>query len=52
MRRTRAAVKPALESEHAALVIEGAQEFLDALASVWDLLDASLLESGYVKKAA
>ncbi|KGC51206.1 hypothetical protein [Burkholderia pseudomallei] len=48
----RAAVKPALESEHAALVIEGAQEFLDALASVWDLLDASLLESGYVKKAA
>lgn len=46
-RNARAAVAPALEGEHAAVVVEGAEDFLDSLASMWDLLDSSLLQSGY-----
>lgn len=46
-RNARAAVEQALESEYATLVIAGAEDFLDSLASMWDLLDSSLLQSGY-----
>lgn len=46
-RNAREAVAVALDGPHAALVVEGAQDFLDALASMWDLLDASLLQSGH-----
>lgn len=43
----RAAVAAALDTPYAAIVVNGAEDFLDSLASVWDLLDSSLLQSGY-----
>jgi hypothetical protein len=46
------AVAPALASDCAELVVEGADEFLDSLANLWDLLDSSLLQSGYSRIAA
>jgi hypothetical protein len=45
-KNARAAVEKALDSEYSTEVIEGAEEFLDSLASMWDLLDSSLLQSG------
>ena len=33
--------------ETAPLLWEGADDFLNALAALWDVLDASLLQSGY-----
>lgn len=38
-------------TESAKLVIEGADDFLNSLASLWDVLDASLLQSGYQQAA-
>jgi hypothetical protein len=40
------------DGEVKALVVEGVDEFLGSLASLWDLLDASLLQSGYAEKTA
>lgn len=41
------AVSSVLNEETAPLIVEGADEFLDSLAGVWDLLDSALLHSGY-----
>jgi hypothetical protein len=41
------AVGSVLNAETAPAIVEGADEFLNSLASLWDLLDASLLQSGY-----
>lgn len=41
------AVAAVLDAETGALIEEGARDFLDALANLWDVLDASLLHSGY-----
>jgi hypothetical protein len=38
-----------LDEESRTLIHEGIDGFLDSLASLWDLLDSSLLSSGYVK---
>jgi hypothetical protein len=42
----RTAVELALKTEYAHLVIEGADDFLDSLTGLWDVLDAALLQSG------
>jgi hypothetical protein len=42
-----AVVASVMTVENEALFREGADEFLDSLASLWDLLDASLLQSGH-----
>jgi len=42
------AIKPA----NMGLVKQGADDFLDSVAALWDLLDAALLESGVATKAA
>ena len=41
-----AAVASVLDARSWPLIAEGADDFLDSLASLWDLLDASLLASG------
>lgn len=41
------AVGSVLNEETAPLLWEGADDFLNALAALWDVLDASLLQSGY-----
>ena len=43
-----AAVESVLDAETAPLLLAGADEFLRALASLWDVLDASLLQSGFI----
>lgn len=47
-----AAVGGLLSNESEKLIIEGADDFLNSLTSLWDILDASLLQSGYIKMAA
>lgn len=47
-----AAVGSVLTEKSAALIMEGANEFLESLANLWDVLDASLLQSGYRRMAA
>lgn len=42
-----AVVASVMTAENEALFKEGADEFLDSLASLWDLLDSSLLQSGF-----
>ncbi len=44
------AVDAALDADTAALIDEGALDFLDSLAGVWDLIDAALLVSGARKE--
>lgn len=41
------AVGSVLNAETEPLIMEGAKEFLDSLASLWDVLDATLLHSGW-----
>lgn len=41
------AVRDLLTEESARLITQGADDFLDSLAGLWDVLDASLLKSGY-----
>jgi hypothetical protein len=41
------AVAAVLDDETEPLIMEGVNDFLDALVSLWDLLDAALLASGY-----
>lgn len=45
------AVRSALNADTEKYISEGVDEFLDSLASLWDLLDASLLQSGYREAA-
>lgn len=45
-----AAVESILDAETAPLLLEGANDFLRALASLWDVLDASLLQSGFISE--
>ena len=40
------AVESLLDDETTPLILDGAREFLDALAGLWDVLDAALLQSG------
>lgn len=47
-----AAVAAVLNDETEALIMEGVDDFLDSLVSLWDLLDAALLASGYREDAA
>jgi hypothetical protein len=42
-----AAVASVLNEETEPLIMEGANDFLDSLAGLWDLLNAALLQSGY-----
>jgi hypothetical protein len=42
-----AAVAAVLDAETEPLVMQGADDFLDSLAGMWDLLDAALLASGF-----
>lgn len=44
-------VESVLNEKTEALIIEGIDDFLNALASVWDLLDSALLQSGYQQVA-
>ncbi len=46
------AVAEILDAETAPLVHEGARDFLDSLAALWDVLDASLLQSGQAAQTA
>lgn len=41
------AVASVLDDETAPFIVEGVDDFLDSLAALWDILDASLLQSGY-----
>ena len=41
------AVEAALDGGSAELIFEGASDFLDSLAALWDVLDATLLHSGF-----
>jgi hypothetical protein len=43
------AVQSVLNAETAPLIMAGANDFLDTLAGLWDVLDASLLHSGIVE---
>lgn len=45
-----AAVASVLNDETEPLIMEGAKEFLDSLANLWDVLDSALLESGYKRE--
>lgn len=47
-----AAVAAVLNGQTEALIMEGVDEFLNALVSLWDLLDAALLASGYMDEGA
>jgi hypothetical protein len=47
-----AAVAAVLGDQTEALIMEGVDDFLDSLVSLWDLLDAALLASGYREDAA
>lgn len=46
------AVGGLLTEESEKLIFEGADDFLNALAGLWDVLDSSLLQSGYTRLAA
>jgi hypothetical protein len=46
------ALASVLTPENEALMLAGAVEFLNALAAMWDLLDAALLQSGSVRASA
>jgi hypothetical protein len=41
------AVNRLLNDDTRSLILEGTNDFLDSLANLWDVLDASLLQSGY-----
>ncbi|HKU38956.1 MAG TPA: hypothetical protein VJR89_12435, partial [Polyangiales bacterium] len=45
------AVNNVLNEETGPFIMEGAREFLDSLASLWDLLDSALLQSGHTRRA-
>lgn len=47
-----AAVAAVLGDQTEALIMEGVDDLLDSLVSLWDLLDAALLASGYREDAA
>jgi hypothetical protein len=47
-----AAVAAVLDDQTEALIMEGIDDFLAALVSLWDLLDAALLASGYREDGA
>ena len=47
-----AAVEALLTEESEPLVTQGADDFLNALAGLWDVLDSSLLQSGFTRLAA
>lgn len=44
------AVDAVLDDETEPLVMAGARDFLDALAAMWDVLDAALLQSGLIAR--
>jgi hypothetical protein len=46
------AVASILSVETEPLIMEGAKDFLDSLANLWDVLDSALLQSGYKTEAA
>ncbi len=50
--RNAVAAVESVPQNRVALVMEGAVGFLDSLSSLWDLLDSSLLQSGYEFKTA
>lgn len=47
-----AAVGAVLDDETEPLIRQGAAEFLDSLANLWDLLDSALLQSGQTRELA
>lgn len=47
-----AAVGAVLDERTEPLIRQGATEFLDALANLWDLLDSALLQSGHTRQLA
>ena len=47
-----AAVGAVLDEHTEPLIRQGAMEFLDALANLWDLLDSALLQSGHTRELA
>jgi hypothetical protein len=47
-----AAVAAVLNDETRPLIMEGVDDFLDSLVSLWDLLDSALLASGYREEIA
>ena len=46
------AIEIVMNPENERLIFDGAKEFLDALVSLWEVLDSTLLGSGYLNKAA
>ncbi len=46
-----AAIMSVLNEESEPLIMEGVNDFLDSLASLWDILDAALLQSSYKQVA-
>lgn len=45
------AVGGLFNEESECLIVEGADDFLNSLTSLWDILDSSLLQSGYTRMA-